>query len=111
MKTVSEMPHFDSEVEIGGKRINALDLRIERYPVELAKRRELHRIATTKGIVGAMKGQFYLFKPDGTIAKIQQSETEQFDQLPEFWSNYAVMEGKTGVPTLREVYGIGRPTR
>ena len=106
MPLVSEMPHFDSEVEIGGKKINALDLRIERYPLEFAKRKSIHQVATTKGVVGSVKGQFYLFKPNGTIEKIQQSQASQYDSLPEFWANYAVMESK--IPTLREVYGIRR---
>lgn len=106
MPVVSEMPHFDSEVEMGGKKISALDLRIERYPVEFAKRKSLHQIATTKGIVGSMNGQFYLFKPNGTIEKIERPEAEKHDQLPDFWANYAVMENTSRIPTLLEVYGI-----
>lgn len=104
---VNEMPYFDSKVDFGGKTISTLDLRIERYPIEKAKRDELLKKAHSSGIVGVLKDQIFLFKPDGTIEEIDETEASKHDSLPNFWANYAISEGKIVVPSMVEVYRIG----
>jgi len=103
---VSEMPYFDSKVDFGGKMINTLDLRIERYPIEKVKRDELLKKAHNSGLVGTLKNQTFLFKSDGTIEEVDEIEASKHDSLPDFWANYAISEGRVVVPSMVEVYGI-----
>lgn len=93
---VDEMPHVESDVDVGGKTLNIVDLRIEKYPVNQEEKKRLMRAFTKVGLVGDFHGQLLHFRPDHTIEVIDQSLARQLPRLPHGWDKIMtfVSEGK-----------------
>lgn len=102
---VSEMPHLDAgNIKVGGKTWDAVDLRIERYPVSQQEKQRLFRAFSKTGVVGELNGELIHFKPD-SVEIIDDVIAKQLPRLPVGWQNImkTVSENKE-VPSMKQVF-------
>lgn len=82
---IREMPHVDADIDLGGKHMQIIDLRIERYPIPQSEKQRLMRAFTKTGVVGEFQGELLHFKPDHTIEVLEPSIAAQLPRLPNGW--------------------------
>lgn len=102
-----EMPHLDADVDVGGKHLHIVDLRIERYPVSQAEKQRMFRAFDKSGLVGELEGELIHFKPDYTADVIDQAAAKQLPRLPHGWEKIMrfVSEAPfTEIPPMSEVF-------
>lgn len=82
---VREMPHIDADIDMGGKHVSIIDLRIERYPIPDAEKKRLFKAFSKTGIVGELGGEMFHFRPDYTVDVIEPSAASKLPRLPRGW--------------------------
>ena len=95
-KKMSEMPHLDADVDIHGKPVTVVDLRVERYPMPREEQQRLFRAFAKTGLVGELDGELFHFKPDHTIDVIDQADARKLPRLPKGWDKVMVTEAHIG---------------
>ena len=85
---VDEMPHIDADIDLGGKHMQVIDLRIERYPVPPEEKKRLMKAFSKSGVVGNFNGELLHFKPDYTVDVVDHDAARQLAQLPRGWEKH-----------------------
>lgn len=95
---MSEMPHLDADIDVKGKHLGTLDLRIERYPISPEEKKGLFQAFSRTGVVGEYNGELLHFKPDYTVDVIDKEAAASVAHLPDDWEKYmmTVNEGNDG---------------
>ena len=103
------MPHLEAEppISAGGKKINFVDLNIEKYPLPKEERDELFKQFFETGLVGNFFGVNLHFKPDFTISIAKNQENIR--QLPKGWEKHMkfvseISHVNTSLPKLTELF-------
>ena len=102
---IREMPHIDAGgVDIGGKSMDVVDLRIELYPVPQQEKQRLMRAFSKTGVVGELQGELIHFKQD-SVEVIDPVMAKQLPRLPKGWSDHMkfVAENRRPVVTPKMV--------
>lgn len=104
-KEIEEMPHIDADIDLKGKHVSIIDLRIERYPIPKPERDRLMKAFSKTGVVGNFEGELIHFKPDYTIDVIDQAAAKRLPMLPKGWEKVmqSTNESRT-LPTMRELF-------
>lgn len=84
---VSEMPHLEAEppVVVGGKKLQYVDLQIEKYPLSKSDKDRLFDEFSKNGLIGKFHGVNIHFKPDYTMSVSQ--DISGIEKLPSGWEN------------------------
>lgn len=95
---LKEMPHLDADLDVKGKHLGTLDLRIERYPISPEEKKGLFQAFSRTGVVGEYNGELLHFKPDYTVDVIDKEAAADVPHLPADWEKYmmTVNEGNDG---------------
>lgn len=102
-----EMPHIEASVSIDGERLEAIDLRIERYPIPAAEKTVYFKAFKTAGLVGRTKhGEWMCFKED-SVALATDEEVSSMQHLPDDWETHAFKLTEVFAPSLREAFMRG----
>lgn len=91
-----EMPHVDAEMDIHGKHVTVVDLRIERYPIPRQEQNRLFKAFAKTGVVGELDGELFHFKPDYSVEVIDRKDAERLPRLPRNWDKLMVTEAHIG---------------
>ena len=93
---VDEMPHLETSISIDGKKVEVIDLCIEKYPIPGSEKSMYFRHFQDKGLVGRdHNGQWIAFKKSGADQATEE-EIATLHHMPDYWESFAV--------TLTEVY-------
>ena len=106
-KRVREMPHIDADIQLGGKHVSVIDLRVERYPIPQSEKQRLMRAFSRTGVVGELQGELLHFKPDHTVEVVEPSLVGQLPRLPKGWEKImgSVLES-VGLPRMEQVFSF-----
>lgn len=106
-KKVREMPHLDADVDVAGKHLHVVDLRIEKYPIPESEKKRLFRAFYKTGLVGDLHGDLLHFKPDYSVEVIDQNRAKQLPMLPHGWDRimrFVSEQPISKLPTMVEVF-------
>jgi hypothetical protein len=103
---IREMPHIDADLDVSGKHMDTIDLRIERYPVPKSEKDRLFKAFSKTGLVGDYRGELLHFKPDYTVDIIDTNQAKQLPRLPMGWDKVMKFVSETSLPKMSEVFKI-----
>lgn len=96
------MPHIEASISFDGEKLEAIDLRIERYPITGPEKAAYFKAFKEHGLVGRTAGgEWYCFKED-SIAPATDQEVASAQHLPDDWEKYAFKLTESFIPKLRE---------
>lgn len=90
MNLITEFPHADYDKN--PNKIDAIDFRIEKMPINKEKKADLAKAFHNKGIIGKMNksNKYFLFSPTG-IKPIKNVPKNDKRLLPPDWQKYAIV--------------------
>lgn len=104
-----EMPHLEVDAQIGGRRVRALDLKFERYPIPKRRRMELLNAFHKMGVVGRIddpktgRRDWHKFTPAGARV-VSPEEAAAYPELPREWEKYVEAESVERPPRMSNVF-------
>jgi hypothetical protein len=101
---IEEMPHLEANVDVGGKHFEAIDLRIEKYPLPESEKKLLFKQFSETGLVGDYKGVLLHFRPDYTAEIIDSKDAKNLPRLPNGWEKTMLSVSESRVPTMYAVF-------
>jgi hypothetical protein len=105
---IEEMPHLEADFSAAGKHFEAIDLRIEKYPIPESEKKLLFKEFSETGLVGDYKGVLLHFKPDYTVEITNPKDAQRIPRLPDGWEKSMLSVSESKIPAMSTVFRVTR---